>query len=180
VLAAPKVKKRYTGIKDGVAKGPRAGMREWINQAMYQCPALWDNGSYGVRSKKGKSSLSVHATGRAWDASYRYMPNHKDASNTKGVPKGRIQSLQFIRRVVANANELGVELIIDYYRNPKRFPYGRIWKCDRQAWRPCKPGEINGVPGDWWHIEIDPVKADSPIAVKAAYLKVFGEIRPKP
>lgn len=176
----PQVKRIYTGTKDGAAKGPRAGMREWINQALYQCPALWDNGSYGIRPKKGKTSLSVHATGRAWDASYRHLPNHKDASNTKGMPKGRIASLEFITRVTDNAAELGVEMIIDYHSDPQDFPNGRIWKCDRQAWRACKPGEINGVPGDWWHIEIDPMKADSPIAVKAAYLKVFGDIRPKP
>ena len=170
----------YTGTTDGIAKSRRRGTDEWIRQALHQCPALWDNGSYGVRSKKGKTSLSVHATGRAWDASYRFMPNYQDTSNTKGMPKGRLESLKFIRRVIANANTLGVECVIDYWSNKKAFPYGRVWKCDRQKWKRCEPGTITGVPGDWWHIEINPLMADSPIAVKAAFLAVFGEIPQKP
>lgn len=170
----------YTGNSDGPAKGPRSGMVEFVSQATFACRAIWNNGHWGIRDKKGKpGNLSVHATGRAWDASYRYIVDVKDSSNTRGVPNGRRDSLAFINKLVANANELGIEMIIDYWSNPKDFPYGRIWKCDRQRWQKQKPGAISGIPGDWWHIEINPLMADSPIAVKAAFLKVFGEIRPK-
>jgi hypothetical protein len=40
--------------------------------------------------------------------------------------------------------------------------------------------QFSGAPGgDWFHIEITPQAADSVIFVKAAFLKVFGEIPPK-
>ncbi len=160
----------YIGNADGPARGPRAGMDEWIRQAIFHSNgALWNNGSYGVRDMKGKpGSMSVHATGRAVDLSYRASAQHPKAS--------RLNARSFIDMVIANANELGVQMVIDYF--PK--PYGRAWRCDRQAWLKYSKPTVSGAPGgDWFHVEIDPIKADSVIAVKAAFLKVFGEIPPK-
>jgi hypothetical protein len=167
--ANPKVigSKPYTGNSDGEAKGPRAGMDEWIRQAIkYGDGAFWNNGSWGVRMMRGsETSLSVHSTGRAWDASYRPSEQHQKA-NRKG-------SIAFINIVLANANALGVECVLDYF--PKAF--GRGWRCDRQAWKSYSKPEIHGAPGgDWLHIEITPAMADNPNAVKQAFQRVFTEI----
>jgi hypothetical protein len=160
----------YIGNADGASPKARAGMDEWIRQAIAASNgALWNNGSWGQRDMRGKpGSLSVHATGRAVDLSYRPSekrpkPNRKDA-------------LAFMNKVAENANELGVQCILDYFPQP----YGRAWRCDRQAWSKYSKPTIHGAPGgDWIHIEITPQAADSVIWVKAAFLKVFGEIPPK-
>jgi hypothetical protein len=143
-------------------------MNEWIKQAIAASnSALWNNGSWGQRDMRGKpGSLSVHATGRAVDLSYRRSEKHPKA--------GRKEALVFIDKLVANANDLGLQCILDYIG-----PHGRGWRCDRQAWETYTKETIHGVPGDWFHIEITPQAADSVIWVKAAFLKVFGEIPPK-
>lgn len=97
------------------------------------------------------------------DLSYRKMDN-------KGVDTGRNTSMQFIKKVVANANQLGVQIIIDYWPQP----FGRAWRCDRQAWKKYETKTVSGAPGgDWWHIEIAPGMADNAEAVKAAFQAVF-------
>jgi hypothetical protein len=158
----------YIGNADGPSAGPRAGMNEWIKQAIVASNgALWNNGSWGQRDMRGKpGSLSVHATGRAVDLSYRRSEKH--------VKAGRKEALIFIDKLVANANDLGLQCILDYIG-----PHGRGWRCDRQAWLTYTKETMHGVPGDWFHIEITPQAADSVIWVKAAFLKVFGEIPPK-
>ncbi len=160
----------YIGNADGASPAPRAGMNEWIKQALATSNgALWNNGSWGQRDVKGKpGTMSVHATGRAVDLSYRKTDKYPKAN--------RKDALVFIDKVVANANDLGVQMIIDYF--PKEF--GRAWRCDRQAWLKYTKPTVSGAPGgDWFHIEITPQAADSVIWVKAAFLKVFGEIPPK-
>ena len=160
----------YIGNADGASPAPRAGMNEWIKQALAASNgALWNNGSWGQRDVKGKpGTMSVHATGRAVDLSYR---------KTEKYPKAnRKDALAFINTVVANANDLGLQCILDYF--PQE--HGRAWRCDRQAWLKYTKDTIHGAPGgDWFHIEITPQAADSVIWVKAAFLKVFGEIPPK-
>lgn len=164
----PKVlgSKPYTGNSDGEAKGSRAGMDEWIRQAIkYGAGAFWNNGSFGVRAMRGSEALSVHATGRAVDLSYRPSEKHPNA-NRKG-------SIAFINIVLANANSLGVECVLDYF--PKA--YGRGWRCDRQAWKSYSKPEIHGAPGgDWLHIEINPQMADAPNLVKQAFERIFTEL----
>ena len=164
--ANPKVigSKPYTGNSDGAAAGPRAGMDEWIRQAIkHGGGAFWNNGSYGVRPKRGSESLSVHATGRAVDLSYR--PSEKQpTANRKGT-------IAFINIVLANANELGVECVLDYIA-----PFGRGWRCDRQKWQKYTKETIHGVPGDWLHVEINAQMADSPNLVKQAFQRVFTEL----
>jgi hypothetical protein len=69
-----------------------------------------------------------------------------------------------------------LQCILDYFPEP----HGRAWRCDRYAWQKYDKPTIHGAPGgDWFHIEITPQAADSVIWVKAAFLKVFGEIPPK-
>jgi hypothetical protein len=107
----------------------------------------------------------VHATGRAVDLSYRPSEKHATA-NRKGT-------IAFINIVLANANELGIECVLDYF--PKAF--GRGWRCDRQTWKSYSKPEIHGAPGgDWVHIEINPQMADSPNLVKQAFQRVFTEL----
>ena len=114
---------------------------------------------------RGSSNLSVHATGRAVDLSYRKTEKHPN-SNRKGT-------MAFINIVTANANALGLECILDYLLKP----YGRGWRCDRQRWRKYSKPTIHGAPGgDWLHVEISPAMADSPALVRQAFQRVFAEI----
>ena len=157
----------YIGNADGPAPRNRAGMEEWIRQAIYHSKgAVWNNGSYGQRDMKGKpGSLSVHATGRAVDLSYRKSEKHPNAN--------RKDAIAFINRVLEHANDLGVQAVLDYFPEP----FGRAWRCDRQSWTKYTKATIHGAPGgDWLHLEISPQAADSVIFVKAAFLAVFGEI----
>jgi hypothetical protein len=154
--------RKYTGTKDGISRGPRKGMLEFIRQVeTLTDKALWNNGHWVVRSIKGTPAggpLSVHATGRAVDLSYRKMPD-------KGKVNGRKHAEDFMELLVANNRLLGIELILDY------MPAGgRGWRCDRLAWQDYgKPG-LHGSPGgDWLHVEISPRMADSPQAVVAAF-----------
>jgi hypothetical protein len=171
--AKPKVvpnARPYMGNSDGPAAGPRAGMNEFIKQIIHHSDgALFNNGAYGRRDMRGKpGSLSVHATGRAVDMSYRGSAQRPKAN--------RKNALAFIEKLVANANVLGIEIVMDYFP----APHGRAWRCDRQSWKKYTKPTIGGAPGgDWFHLEITPQAADSVIFVKAAFLKVFGEIPPK-
>jgi hypothetical protein len=160
--------RQYTGNSDGAAPKKRAGMDAFIKEMIWAGQgAIWDNGSYGIRPMRGSESLSVHATGRAVDLSYRPSEKRKLAN--------RKDALALINKIVPVANDLGIEMIIDYMPQP----FGRAWRCDRQAWSKYSKPTVHGAPGgDWFHIEITPQAADSPIFVKAAFLKAFGEIHP--
>jgi hypothetical protein len=156
----------YIGNSDGPAKGKRAGTEEWVKQAVkYSNGALWNNGTYGQRDVKGKpGTMSVHATGRAMDLSYR-------KTDTKGVAQGRQAAKAFLDVVIANANRLGVQMVIDYWPTP----FGRAWRCDRQSWKAYETKTVSGAPGgDWLHIELSPAMADNPEAVKTIFQTVFG------
>lgn len=126
----------YTGVKsDGKA----------VEQLVALCRARWGAqslGTYVDRDKRGKpGQRSVHADYRACDVQF------PDA-------KTRKRALQTL------AGLYGIELIVDYaYRGPLRRAYGRAWRCDRNAWRDLKKGEVAGG-GEQWaqylHIEVSP------------------------
>lgn len=166
--------KPYTAATAPVVDGPLPGMTVWVECATkYSGGALWNNGTYVKRDIRGKpGQISNHAKGIAADLSYRYMP----ASN-KGVPNGRIKSLEFIKQCLRNYDTLGVMLVIDYW--PEK--YGRSWNCSRaldgqpaSAWRKALQPTFTGAPGgDWWHVEITPDMANSPAKVKQAFANVF-------
>ena len=155
------MKRHYTGNKDGEAKGLRPGMKVFIDEVIkLSNGALWNNGDFGVRTMRGKESLSVHATGRAVDLSYRHMPPKK------GVKNGRREAIRVMNILTNNAELLGLEAILDYF--PK--PHGRGWRCDRNAWSSYKSHEITGAPGgDWIHCEISPAMADDASKMKQAF-----------
>ena len=140
-------KRPYTGF-DVIAGGKRAGTETLIDllEAHF---GLWNNGSFGVRKKRGKSSYSVHATGRAADLSWRGAP-HRGPGNYEAACK----LMDFL---VANADALHIEAVFDYYP----APFGLGYKCDRDAWQVYSKKAFSGVPGgDWVHFEISNAKAD--------------------
>ena len=170
--------RKYTGNTDGAAKGRRAGLTVLINEIVrLSDKGLWNNGDWGVRNMKGKQSLSVHATGRAVDLSYRFMPNTKDASNTKGKQNGRAVALQWCKILTDHADAVGLEMIIDYFPEP----YGRAWQCSRNGWVKYERKMVEGAPkGDWLHVEISPALADDPAAMKAAFAIIEQQIASQP
>jgi hypothetical protein len=170
--------RKYTGNTDGAAKGRRAGLTVFINEIVrLSDKGLWNNGDWGVRNMKGKQSLSVHATGRAVDLSYRFMPNTKDASNTKGKQAGRAVALQWCKILTQHADALGLEMIIDYFPEP----YGRAWQCSRNGWVKYERKMVEGAPkGDWLHCEISPAMADDPAAMKAAFAVIEQQMMSNP
>lgn len=155
--------RKYTGTSDGAAKGKRAGTEEFVKQiTKLSDGALWNNGTWIVRNKMGKTTLSVHATGRAMDLSYRKLGD-------KGKPDGRKHAEQIMELLVANNLALGVECILDYWEG-----HGRGWRCDRQAWQVYTKPTITGAPGgDWIHVEISPTMADSPPKVVDAFANLI-------
>ena len=163
-----KMIRAYTGNKDGLGTGERKGLTVFIKELCKRYPALWNNGSFVNRSMRGKQGvLSVHATGRAVDLSFKFKPNFKDSSNTKGIKEGgRKQAMQAVDFVVKHADAFGLECILDYYP----IPHGRGWRCDRKAWTVYTKSEIYGAPmGDWLHFEISPKMADDADAMRAAF-----------
>ena len=155
----------YTGF-NGVAKGVKGSTAQWIIEARRTSGNILHNlGAFGVRPQRGKKAMSVHATGRAVDLGYSRKP---------GSPQpdwGRNAIMPWLDRIVANANLLGVECILDY--NPA--PHGRGWRCDRQDWIVYRMKTIGGAPGgQWFHVELNPdITANE---VRAAFREVFPEI----
>jgi len=157
------MKSNYTGNKDGLATGERKGLTVFIKELCALYPALWNNGSFVNRSMRGKQGvLSVHATGRAVDLSFRFMPKEK-----RGIKEGgRKQAMEAIDFVVANHNAFGLEAILDYFP----IPHGRGWRCDRSSWSVYTKEQIHGAPmGDWVHFEVSPAMADNPDAMRKAF-----------
>ena len=162
------MKRQYTGNKDGAAKGLRPGMKVFIEEVIkLGNGAFWNNGDFGVRNMRGKESLSVHATGRAVDFSYRNM------GNGKGVPNGRREAVAMCKLLVDNADLLGLEALFDYFP----APFGRAWMCDRDAWSKYKKATISGAPkGDWLHVEISPEMAENSLYVREAFVVIRAQI----
>jgi hypothetical protein len=156
------MKRPYTGNKDGLAQGERKGLTVFIKQLCALYPAIWNNGSYVNRPMRGKKDLSVHATGRAVDLSYRFMAKEK-----RGIAEGgRKQAMEAMDFLVKNADAFGLEAILDYFP----MPHGRGWRCDRSSWTIYNTKTITGAPmGDWFHAEISPAMADNPDAMREAF-----------
>lgn len=155
----------YTGW-DGDATGKRAGLEKLVDLCE-QHFGLWNNGTWGVRKKRGKSSKSVHGTARAGDISWRGAPyrgtgNYHDA----------VRMMDFLTRPDV-ADALGIEAVFDYY--PK--PHGRGWKCDRAAWQVYDKPAFSGAPGgDWVHVEISNEHADDPDYINHWFLHLIGDL----
>lgn len=141
----------YTGF-DGNATRRLAGTeRLMLELNRLTDNAVWHLGSWVVRSKRGKSSPSVHGTGRAIDISWREMrPDNKGS----GLYSDAVKICDFL---VEHSEQLGIEAVYDYF--PK--PWARGWKCDRQKWISYDHKVMSYTPGgDWLHVEISPEHAD--------------------
>jgi hypothetical protein len=139
-------------------------MKVFINETIkLSNGALWNNGDFGVRPMRGKESLSVHATGRAVDLSFRHMPPKK------GVKNGRLEAMRVLKIIIANADALGLEAAFDYIVKP----HGRAWMCNRNAWVNYKKETIHGGgSGDWLHFEVSPEMADSAEKMRQAFAQL--------
>lgn len=154
--------RKYTGW-DRNSSGKRAGTEKFID-LLEERFGLWNNGSWMVRNKRGKTSASVHGTGRAFDLSWR-------GGKYRGSGKYE-DACALIDFVVDNADALGVEAVFDYY--PK--PWGRGWKCDRNRWNVYTARAFKGAPGgDWVHIEISNEYADNPEHYEKFFAKSEGK-----
>ena len=158
--------RKYTGF-DGNAPGKRAGTERLIDLIEeYTDHALWNNGSWVVRNKRGKPSASVHGTGRAFDLSWRDVGkrgsgNYADAEKVMKLLTDPI-----------NAEKLQIEAVFDYWNKHGR--YGRGWKCDRARWRVYRAKAFSGVPGDWVHVEIAPSICDDVERIEKAWAEITG------
>jgi len=165
------MKRSYTGLKDGIAKRKRPGTEHFAALVEYLSGGkLWNNGTFVIRNARGKSTLSVHATGRAMDLSFRKTAKRPGSSRT--------YAQLWIDFFVKHADELGVEIIVDY-SYPKGLGGGRVWRCDRETWVNAKPGQITGGGqpwADWIHVEICPFAADSVEWVQGVFEKILAEI----
>ena len=155
--------RQYTGNRDGDHGKARPGLLEFVKTIEQVTDgALWNNGTYANRKMRGKESLSVHATGRAVDLSWRKL-------GTKGRRNGRAMAMWLCDVLFEHADTLGVEAILDYW--PK--PHGRGYRCDRGSWQNYTVPTIGGAPdGDWLHVELSPRMADSPTLVREAWSDV--------
>jgi len=155
--------RQYTGNRDGDNGKARPGLLEFVKTIeQITDGALWNNGTYASRPMRGKESLSVHATGRAVDLSWRKL-------GSKGRRNGRAVAMWLCDVLSEHADTLGIEAILDYW--PK--PHGRGYRCDRDGWTVYKSATIGGAPdGDWLHVELSPRMADSPTLVREAWSDV--------
>jgi hypothetical protein len=147
----------YTGF-DGISRTRRPGTEALVAEIQkITAGRLWNNGTLVIRSINGGSSPSVHSTGRAADLSHRPMGDHRAGTS-------RTEALQLVEQLIAGADLIGLEMVIDYV-NPKR-----VWRCDRSSWLPNP--RVSGV-GDSFHIEISPEFADDPGAALDGIRKIL-------
>jgi hypothetical protein len=160
----------YTGY-DGDARGRRAGTEKFVQLICFLSGnKVWNNGTWVVRNARSKSSPSVHSTGRAVDFSWRKQLDR----NRGGTYADAVQIMDFL---VRNADLLKIELITDYQSGP----FGRTWKCDRNAWKVYDKPTVAGAPGgDWFHVEIAPQYADDPGYYDNAVKQLFSNTAPAP
>ena len=150
-------KRTYTGTKDGIAPGKRPGTEE-LQRLLCKNFDAKSLGTFVVRNMRGKSALSVHATGRAGDT----------------MPKSRKAALKMIDFLERHADLLEIEEIHDYlYDIDGDGPaagYGRGWRVGR-GWKTWTARDNGGPGGLWVHWELSPRHSDDAKLVRAAWMK---------
>lgn len=159
----------YTGTKEGVGKGRRPGTQAFAEIVQTGTKGkLWNNGTYQMRNMRGSNLVSVHATGRALDLSFGKFGKHPGSSRT--------YALRFIDQLIEHADEIGLEMVIDY-GHTGGLGGGRVWKCDRNSWKDSKKGVIQGggnPASDWFHVELSPTAADDPDLVNRSLHSILA------
>jgi hypothetical protein len=170
--------RKYTGY-DKAAAGRRAGMNNFIESVVFLSGGgLWNNGSFVIRPMRGKPDMSVHATGRAVDFSWRKMPSGS-GRNGYGQYDKAATWMEFFAQ---NADVLDIEAVFDYWPRP----FGRGWRCDRNAWSVYTKRAFSGSPGgDWIHVEIGNKYADNPNYYQETFTRLLtgftaDKIKPAP
>lgn len=130
--------RRYTGY-DGDAAGEHPALRALRLCVTSRYPNLVNLGTYVVRPMRGKTSPSVHGTGRAWDCGW--------TGDYSAV------IVPVIRHLIRHAEQLDLDLVLDYHV----APHGRGWRCDRGTWQRYEQPTLAGAPnGKWIHVELAP------------------------
>jgi len=151
----------YTGY-DKPATTRRLGLEHLVGAIVWNTAGQLTNlGTLGHRPMRSKTAPSVHGTGRAADIGH--------APYRGWTGSNRANLLQLIDFLIANADELGLEAIIDYgYLGGHGG--GRSWRCDRAAWLDVKPGVIAGgghSSSRWLHLELSNDTADDVARIAA-------------
>lgn len=156
--------RKYTGF-DGYASGKRKGTEQFIREFVKLTGgAFFNNGSYARRAIRGGSKPSNHGTGRACDLSYR--------GGTYSGCGDRKVAEKWINWLVDHAEDLQLEIIVDYMGRKGRDPFGRAWKCDRNKWKTYLRPTVTGGGkswADWIHVEVSPAVADDSDFFKAVF-----------
>lgn len=154
----------YTGF-DGISRTRRLGVEAFAREVTSILDGrLWNNGTLVIRSIQGGTTPSVHSTGRAVDLSHRPMGDSRRGCS-------RPEALRYLDAFIAGADQLELEMAIDYHRP------ARVWRCDREAWRPNT--QVRGV-ADSFHLELSPAIADDPDRAIAAARAILDTPAPTP
>lgn len=175
---------KYTGTTDGVAKGKRAGLEQFV-KLMCKTYGFENLGTLQVRlmrsapaeiqklpvtDPKARPYLSVHSTGRAADIGYK---NRKMAVAVFDW----LTSPEVVKA-------LGIEEVHDYaYKDPaQEKAWGRGWRCARSKGPLLKvwtPNDNGGTPGGkWLHVELSPAMADDSEKVSTAFIGLAKAVIP--
>jgi peptidoglycan hydrolase-like protein with peptidoglycan-binding domain len=163
--------RKYTGF-DGYASGKRKGTEQFIREFIKLTGgAFFNNGSYGRRAMRGVANKpSIHGTGRACDLSYRGAP-YEGCGDRKVAEK-------WINWLVEHAEDLQLEIVVDYMGRKGRDPFGRGWKCDRNKWKTYLRPTVTGGGkywADWIHVEVSPDVADDADFFKIVFAELAGK-----
>lgn len=158
--------RRYTGF-NGDNERVTPGLARFVDY----CTFLTSNGFYSLgmyanRPMRGKTSTSVHATGRAVDLGW----TRTKTKNPKGFGN-YTPAKEFIDFLVDHQELLLLELVIDYHP----APHGQGWRCDRNNWQQYTRPTVAGAPGGrWFHIEIAPRRANDPAYYDQTFRTILG------
>lgn len=159
--------RRYTGF-NGDNGRVTPGLQRLLEYTTFLTSnGLYSLGTYANRPMRGKTSTSVHATGRAMDVGW----TRTKSKNPRGY--GNYDKAKaFIDFLIHHQDALQLELVLDYWG----APHGQGWRCDRQTWQQYDRPTIAGAPGGrWFHIEIAPRKANDPAHYDRVFQAIFSK-----
>jgi hypothetical protein len=146
----------YTGNKDANPKGKATPGAKKLLEILHNKWGFKNLGIYAYRQMRGSTFISVHGTGRAFDAGYKQSQQELVTEICDWLADNHVA--------------LGIEEIHQYVWGT----HGRGFRCNRDG----KPGwkewdaENNGGPGGYWiHVEVSPTFAQNPRLIVQAWKK---------